>query len=101
MTDTELELPQGWVETEFRKIVKSISLTGKKLKQKEYLQSGKFPVIDQGQDFIGGFTDKKELVVECKLPVIIFGDHTKIVKFVNQIFVVGADGVKVLEPNLI
>ena len=101
MTDTELELPQGWVETEFRKIVKSISLTGKKLKQKEYLQSGKFPVIDQGQDFIGGFTDKKELVVECKLPVIVFGDHTKIVKFVNQIFVVGADGVKVLEPNLI
>ena len=92
MTQQELELPKGWVETEFKKTVKSIPLTGKKLKQKEYLQSGKFPVIDQGQDFIGGFTDKKDLVVECKLPIIVFGDHTKTVKFVNQNFVAGADG---------
>ena len=59
MTQQELELPKGWAETEFKKTVKSIPLTGKKLKQKEYLQSGKFPVIDQGQDFISGFTDKK------------------------------------------
>ena len=101
MTQQELELPKGWAETEFKKTVKSIPLTGKKLKQKEYLQSGKYPVIDQGQDFIGGFTDKKELVVECKLPIIVFGDHTKAVKFVNQNFVAGADGVKVLEPNSI
>lgn len=92
-------LPKGWIELEFSKTIKIIPLTGKKLKQKEYLQNGDFPVIDQGLDFIGGFTNDSQLLVRCLLPVIIFGDHTKIVKFVNQDFVAGADGVKVLQPN--
>ncbi len=91
------KLPQGWVEIEFKKIIKSIPLTGKKLKQKEYQNKGKLPVIDQGQNFIGGYTDKSELKIDCNLPVIVFGDHTKIIKFVEQDFVAGADGVKVLE----
>jgi type I restriction enzyme, S subunit len=99
VTDTELELPQGWSNIEFKKAIKNIPLTGKKLKQKEYLQTGKFPVIDQGQDFIGGFTNKNDFLVECEFPVIVFGDHTKAIKFVNQNFVAGADGVKVLQPN--
>ncbi len=92
-------LPQGWAEIEFKKIVNNIPLTGKKLKQKEYSKTGKLPVIDQGQDFVGGFTNKTELKANCNLPVIIFGDHTKIIKFVNREFVAGADGVKVLEPK--
>jgi len=95
----EKELPKGWVELEFEKTIKNIPLNGKKLKQKEYLKTGKFPVIDQGQDFIGGFTDKENFLVECNLPIIIFGDHTKNIKFVNQDFVAGADGIKVLQPN--
>jgi len=45
-------LPQGWVEIEFNKIIKKIPLTGKKLKQKEYQNKGRLPVIDQGRDFI-------------------------------------------------
>jgi len=92
------KLPDGWAEIEFKKIVKKIPLTGKKLKQKEYLEKGKVLVIDQGQDFVGGYTNKIELKLDCNLPVIVFGDHTKTVKFVNQEFVAGADGVVVLEP---
>ena len=99
MSEQELDLPKGWVNIEFKKSINNIPLTGKKLKQKEYLESGKFPVIDQGQDFIGGFTNKEEFLVDCKLPVIIFGDHTKAIKFVNQEFIAGADGVKVLQPK--
>ena len=93
------KLPKGWEEIEFKKIVKNIPLTGKKLKQKEYSKTGELPVIDQGQDFVGGFTNKSELKVNCNLPVIIFGDHTKNIKFVDREFVAGADGVKVLEPK--
>jgi type I restriction enzyme, S subunit len=93
------ELPLGWTEIEFKKIVQNIPLTGKKLKQKEYLEKGKLPVIDQGQDFIGGYTDKIELKPDYNLPVIVFGDHTKITKFVDHDFIAGADGVKVLEPK--
>jgi len=92
------KFPQGWEKIEFKKIIKKIPLTGKKLKQKEYQNKGRLPVIDQGRDFIGGYTDKSELKIDCNLPVIIFGDHTKILKFVEQDFVAGADGVTVLEP---
>jgi len=91
-------LPIGWTRIMVGQAIKSISLTGKKLKQSEYQGSGVMPVIDQGIKFIGGYTDKRELEVCCVPPVIVFGDHTKIFKYVDFSFVVGADGVKVLEP---
>ena len=95
------ELPKGWDETKFNKAIKKIPLTGKKLKQKDYQKIGKLPVIDQGQEFISGYTNKLQLKLDCKLPVIVFGDHTKVIKYVNQPFVAGADGVTVLEPKKI
>ncbi len=81
-----------------KEVIDKPSLTGIKLAQKNYLEKGLFPVIDQGQDFIGGFSNDETLVVETELPVIIFGDHTKTLKFVNFEFVPGADGIKVLRP---
>ncbi len=60
---------------------------------------GKYPVIDQGQDFIAGYTDEDEKVVSEGLPFVIFGDHTRCFKYVDFPFVVGADGTKVLSPN--
>lgn len=92
-------LPTGWEEIEFKKIINNISLTGKKIQQRNYEERGQLPVIDQGQNFIGGYTNKSELKVDCALPVIVFGDHTKSVKFVTEEFVAGADGVKVLESK--
>ncbi len=93
------ELPTGWEEIEFKKIIKNIPLTGKKLKQKKYLDKGQLPVIDQGQDLIGGYTNEINLKANYNLPVIIFGDHTRIIKFIDHEFIAGADGVKVLEPK--
>lgn len=77
----------------------NITLTDKKIPQKEYLSKGVYPVFDQGQKYIGGYTDTEEKLVECELPVIVFGDHTRVIKFVNRPFVAGADGVKVLQPK--
>ncbi|NLJ06697.1 MAG: hypothetical protein GX437_03390 [Sphingobacteriales bacterium] len=92
------ELPTGWALINFSETCDSISLNGIKIKQKDYQQKGKYPVIDQGQELIGGYFDKDELVVEGDPPFIIFGDHTKVMKFVNFKFIAGADGVKVLKP---
>ena len=66
---------------------------------KQYQKIGKFPVIDQGQDFIGGYTDDESLVYSKDFSVVIFGDHTRAVKFVDFPFAVGADGTKVLKPK--
>ncbi len=70
-----------------------------KVKQKEYLPNGKFPVVDQGQDLIGGFVDDESLLVKTELPVIVFGDHTKAKKFIDFPFVAGADGTKIIKPK--
>lgn len=70
-----------------------------KVKRRDYLDSGLLPIIDQGQDFVAGYTNDSTAAFSGPLPVILFGDHTRIVKFVGQPFALGADGVKVLRPS--
>lgn len=92
------EIPTGWVKTTFREVIRTVPINTKKLPRNQYSESGKFPVVDQGQAFIGGYCDEVERVVEEDLPLIVFGDHTRIFKFLNRPFVPGADGIKVLKP---
>ncbi len=92
-------LPDGWVWMTITSAIKKVSIGKKKLKQKNYEQAGKLPVIDQGLSFIGGYTNHEELKVECQLPVVVFGDHTKAFKYVDFDFVAGADGIKVIKPE--
>ena len=93
-----LDLPNGWAVIPLKSAVFKASVTNEiKIKQRDYLSYGIFPVIDQGADFIGGYTNDEEKVVACTLPAIVFGDHTKNVKFVNRRFCAGADGIKVME----
>jgi type I restriction enzyme S subunit len=92
-------VPQDWDVMSFEQAVEVISDRSKRVKQREYLPSGKLPVIDQGQDFIGGYTDDENLAFEGELPVILFGDHTRSIKYVNKPFAVGAEGVKILKPS--
>ncbi len=96
---TELEnIPKGWTIAKFDECCENISLNGIKIKQKQYLASGKFPVIDQGREIIGGYYNDESLVVPNQPPYIVFGDHTKAKKFITFKFIAGADGVKVLKP---
>lgn len=90
---------EDWVEIRFDELISNVSTSNNKVKQREYLQKGLYPVIDQGQELIGGYIDDEEKIVECNLPVIVFGDHTKIVKYINFKFAPGADGTKILEPK--
>ncbi len=90
---------EDWVEINYKEIVKKVTLTNKKIPQKKYLSLGNIPIIDQGQGFIGGYTNDEEKILDCKLPALVFGDHTKVVKLVNFPFASGADGTKVLESK--
>src|SRR5437660_1219080 len=91
-------LPNGWTETTFGAVVLAVSVNDKKLPRGQYLESGRFPVVDQGQQFIGGYSDDEARVISEDLPLLVFGDHTRAFKYLNQPFVPGADGVKVLKP---
>ncbi len=70
-----------------------------KIKSKDFLNKGKYPIIDQSKNEVAGYWNKEEDKMSFQNPIIIFGDHTRSVKFVDFEFVVGADGVKILEPN--
>ena len=84
----------------YKNLVKKVSISPEmKTKQKNYLEKGVLPIIDQGRDIIGGYTDNLNLQLSCSLPVIIFGDHTRAVKYIDFPFGAGADGIKVLQPN--
>lgn len=84
----------------YKTLVKKVSISPeKKTKQKDYLPKGQLPIIDQGQQLIGGYSDNLHLQLSCNLPVIVFGDHTRAVKYVDFPFGAGADGIKVLEPT--
>jgi type I restriction enzyme S subunit len=88
------EIPEGW------DICTVGEVLAKELRTKNVLSSkiakqGKIPVIDQGSDFICGFTDDEESVIN-ETPKIVFGDHTRILKFINFPFARGADGTQIL-----
>lgn len=70
----------------------------KGLNSKEIKTEGIYPVISQSKDFIIGYSDNKSLLVKEKLPLILFGDHSKTIKYIENPFIIGADGVKILKP---
>jgi len=71
---------------------------GKRLKQRDYLAEGLLPIVDQGRQQIGGYTNDLGMAFDGQLPVILFGDHTRAVKLINHPFAVGADGIKIFRP---
>ena len=70
-----------------------------KIKKSEYLSNGTIPVIDQGQEFIAGYINEIKRAYDGGLPVIVFGDHTCTLKYVDFPFAVGADGTQLIHPT--
>lgn len=90
-------IPEKWKWIQFSNAVKVISSRPFQIKAKEVLEQGTYPVISQSKEKIDGFcNDENKLIPESELPLIIFGDHTRILKYIDYRFVVGADGTKLL-----
>lgn len=82
----------------FDEVFEDVTKLGVKMKTDEYHPIGKYQIIDQGQEAVAGYSDLEDGVFE-NVPAIVFGDHTRIVKYVDQPFFLGADGVKVLRSR--
>lgn len=83
----------------FYDIFEDDSRNGTKLKTDEYCVTGKNCIIDQGKELVAGYTDREEgLYID--VPAIIFGDHTRIIKYIDKPFFLGADGVKILKSKV-
>jgi type I restriction enzyme, S subunit len=92
-------IPAHWSCLEFDAVFENVPLTGLKIPQKEYEQSGRYPVIDQGSELVGGYTNDADRILSLPRPAIVFGDHTKCFKYLSTPFAPGADGIKVLLPK--
>lgn len=72
---------------------------GTKIKTEQYDTIGTNIIIDQGQSDIAGYTDQTDGLF-TDVPVIVFGDHTRIIKYINRPFFLGADGTKILKSKI-
>ena len=82
----------------FEEVFEDKTKYGTKIKTEQYQKEGKNIIIDQGKEIISGYTDIQEGLFE-DVPAIIFGDHTRIIKYVDRPFFLGADGVKILKSK--
>lgn len=88
-----------WRYVPFSSAVADRSAGNTKVLESDYSSAGVLAIVDQGSKLIAGYTNDTDAAYKGKLPVIVFGDHTRIFKYVDFPFALGADGVKVLQPS--
>ena len=94
-----------FLESEFdlvpvMQVLKDATGGNQKVKNSDFLDSGHIAVVDQSSGcLISGYVNDLTLTYKTDSPVIIFGDHTRVIKYVDFPFVLGADGTKVLIPK--
>lgn len=91
-------IPEGWYKDNIGNLLSKIDRT-KQIKTSDYCKHGAIPIIDQSTEFIAGYTNNKESLNDIEKPVIVFGDHTRILKYIQFPFAKGADGTQLLVSN--
>ena len=90
-------MKHGWEIKSFEDCIVKVKNTTK-VPSNDYLEQGLYPIVSQEEGLISGYWNNKNDVFEISVPVVIFGDHTRVLKYVDFDFVLGADGVKILQP---
>lgn len=91
--DVPFDLPESWCWVKLGDVAVSVGTKDNQIKASQIKSSGKFPVISQGKNYIDGYCDDENKAI-FELPIILFGDHTRNVKYIDRPFVIGADGTK-------
>ena len=90
-------IPQGWVIANLKELIYSPSSKQFQILQSQIKQDGLIPVISQSSNFIEGYSENVDKAFHPNNGIVIFGDHTKNVKFFSGSFIIGADGVKLID----
>ena len=92
------EIPEGWGVESVGNLLDKVT-KAEKIENNSIEFVGRIPVIDQSQKYIAGFTNNKNSLIQPQNGHVIFGDHTRVVKFINFDYARGADGTQVLISN--
>lgn len=80
------------------KLLNKVKGNKTKIPQNEIMENGKIPVVSQNRNgIIEGYTDYEEVITD--LPLIVFGDHSCAIKYIDFPFVRGADGTQLIKVN--
>lgn len=90
------DIPENWVWVHLLEVAYQVGNKENQILANEVKATGKFPAVSQGKNLIDGYCDCEEKVIS-DLPLIMFGDHTRNVKYVDFPFVISADGTKFLK----
>lgn len=96
----EFDIPEKWKVAHIETVTTSIASKQYQIAASEFKTEGKHPVVSQSKEYVIGYCDDDSKLFHHEEPVVIFGDHTTEVKYIDFDFVVGADGVKIFEPIL-
>ncbi len=88
---------ENWIYKKLEDSIEKVKYTTK-IQSSDYKSEGLFPIVSQEDELISGYWDNAFDVFKINKPVVIFGDHTRVLKYVDFDFVLGADGVKILQP---
>ncbi len=91
------KVPYGWCKCKFEDVFSDISSKPYQILQSQISTKGQIPVVSQSSNFIEGYSEQNNFY-KAESPIVIFGDHTRNVKYINFNFIVGADGVKIIIP---
>lgn len=92
------DIPEGWEWVRLGEVSSQISSKKYQIKQSEIIKEGLYPVVSQSINLIEGYSNEDDKLLVIDNPVIIFGDHTRHVKYIDFNFIIGADGVKIINP---
>jgi len=91
-------MKSDWEVRNFEECLADVVYT-KKIQRKDFLDNGIYPIISQEKKDVNGYWNDPEDLFKIRKPVVIFGDHTQVIKYIDFDFVLGADGVKILQPK--
>ena len=90
------DIPEGWEWCRLESITYLVGNKDNQILSKDILKEGLFRVVSQGQQLYDGYSNEETKVIN-DLPLVMFGDHTRNVKYVDFPFIIGADGTKFLK----
>ena len=101
--EPELRFPEfrdngEWEENKLINLASTVT-PPKKLPTEQYNEKGRYPIIDQSQSYICGWTNDEDSLIKSDFPLIVFGNHTCALKLVRKPFAQGSGGIKILRSK--
>ena len=94
----KVKFSDKWEHVRIPNSIDKINGSMAKIPESEILIAGKYPVYTQDiQNNSAGFSNNTNPITD--VPVVLFGDHSCAVKFIDQPFFRGADGTVLLKPK--